>query len=211
MNLHGNGLSHREADIFILVLDGQLRAFPQQIGGGFLLHIDFQDLAPEGQREAQPLYGLRQFGIEGQDPAKFPHAPESIDQDHPTGPHGGNVAAISDIAFHISEIHEHGVMGIGKGFIQMTNLRGQDTLNAHGERGITCSQGVVVIKVPLFLFLGKLLPQQKQGQHYIRLFDHLTAVDFQRMKVEQQGILITRRIYKVPDLLIQEVITQCRK
>src|SRR4030095_15155854 len=78
----------------------------------------------------------------------------------------------------------------------------EECLDARRQRGVARGQGVVERKVPLLRLEGKRMTQQEHRQHHVRLFDHLLAVDVERMIKEQQRVVVVRRVLEVPGLAV---------
>ena len=86
----------------------------------------------------------------------------------------------------------------------MADLGGDDRLHARRQRRVVGGDRVVVVEVAALLLTREALGAQVHREHHVGLLQHLEAVDHERVVVEQQGVVVGRRVLEVPRLALEE-------
>src|SRR4030095_16475747 len=192
-----------QLDVFRFMADHKTFALTQRVCHRLQTDLDLQHLPAVGQGKLQYRVVLRRAPWpEGQCPVLVPHAAKAVGEHHPGAAHRGDMAAVLHVPAHVGQIHQQGRPPVPNRLLHITDLGLDDRLDARRQRGVARGQRVVERKVPLLRLEGKRMTQQEHRQHYVRLFDHLLAVDVERMIKEQQRVVVTRCVLEVPGLAV---------
>ena len=170
-----------------------------------LTHVHAQPGSPERDAEGQRLPGLRQSRVEGDLAAVVAHAAEAVDERAPDTAGGCHVNAVRRVVVQIGEVDEQARGEVFERQLVVADLGRDDRLHDVGQRRVTRGDRVVVVEVGTFLLRRELVTLQQEGEHDIRLLEHLEAVDHEGVVVQQQRAVGGRRLREVPTFLLQEL------
>jgi hypothetical protein len=114
--------------------------------------------------------------------------------------------AVGRVVRQVLEVHPCRLLEVVAGQGEMPDLGGEHGLRAGRQGRVAHGEALVVVEVPLFLLGCEGVPAPVHGHHQVGLLDHLLAVELEVRVVQQQRILVRRRVLEVPGLVLQEVL-----
>ena len=166
-----------------------------------LRHLDLQSAAAEDEAEGEALEPGRQARREAELAAVVAHAAEAGDRGDPGAGERGDVEAVARVVLEVVQVHQRGLAEVVVGELEVADLGRDDRLRAGRERRVADGERLVVGEVARLLLVGERVAADVQREHEVGLLDDLLAVEVEVGEVQEQRVLVGRRVLEVPELV----------
>ena len=109
------------------------------------------------------------------------------------------------VPLEVGDVHLRGLVEVGAREVEVPDLGGDDRLRAGRQRRVAHAQLLVVVEVASLLLVGEGVAAPVHREHEVGLLDDLLAVEAQVGVVQQQRVVLGRRVLEVPALVLEEV------